>query len=155
MKNKFLKNLSAIIITLVLALSLSACGGNMDNNSDDYVSSNDSETPLESDLMPSQNNDTNINSNGSQQNSQNQGSAQNSTTNTSDTAKITKDEAKKIALKDAGLKEDEIRNFEIETDHENNMLVYEISFNKGTDDYDYHIDANSGKIIKKDKDIDD
>ncbi|MBR3908233.1 MAG: PepSY domain-containing protein [Clostridia bacterium] len=105
----------------------------MDNNSDNYVSSNDSETPLESELMPSQNNNSSLN----------------------ETAKITKEEAKKIALKDAGVTENEIRDFEIELDRDNDILKYEISFEKGNDDYDYDIDANTGKIINKEKDIND
>lgn len=133
MKNKFLRNLSLLALSLILVISLSACGSNMDNNSDNYVSSNDSETPLESELMPSQNNNSSLN----------------------ETAKITKEEAKKIALKDAGVTENEIRDFEIELDRDNDILKYEISFEKGNDDYDYDIDANTGKIINKEKDIND
>jgi uncharacterized membrane protein YkoI len=155
MKNKILKNLYLLALIFALVISLAACGNNDNTNSDDKASSNDGMSQLESDLMPSQNNNSGTNSTNSQQNSQNGSNAQNSNNITSDTAKITKDEAKKIALKDANLKENEITNFEIELDRENNTLVYDISFDKGTEDYDYHIDANSGKIIKKDNDTSD
>ncbi len=155
MKNKILKNLYLLALIFALVISLAACGKNDNTNSDDKASSNDGMSQLESDLMPSQNNNSGTNSTNSQQNSQNGSNTQNSNNITSDTAKITKDEAKKIALKDANLKENEITNFEIELDRENNTLVYDISFDKGTEDYDYHIDANSGKIIKKDKDTND
>lgn len=149
MKNKILKKLSLLALIFTLVISLAACGNKDNTNSDDKASSNDGISQLESDLMPSQNNNSSANSNASQQNSQNGSS------NTSDAAKITKDEAKKIALKDANLKENEITDFEIELDRENDTLVYDISFDKGNEDYDYHIDANSGKIIKKDKDTND
>lgn len=146
MKNKFLRNLSLLALSLILVISLSACGSNMDNNSDNYVSSNDSETPLESELMPSQNNN-------SANNSETPNSSGNNNQGLNETAKITKEEAKKIALKDAGATENEIRDFEIELDRDNDILKYEISFEKGNDDYDYDIDANTGKIINKEKDI--
>ncbi len=55
-------------------------------------------------------------------------------------AKITEDEAKKIALEDCGLQESEIRNKTIALDTENGILVYE-----------FDIDANTGKIIGKSK----
>ena len=45
--------------------------------------------------------------------------------------------------------------FEIELDRDNDTLKYEISFEKGNNDYDYDIDANTGKIIDKKKDIND
>ena len=146
MKNKFLRNLSLLALSLILVISLSACGSNMDNNSDNYVSSNDSETPLESELMPSQNNN-------SANDSETPNSSGNNNQGLNETAKITKEEAKKIALKDAGVTENEIRDFEIELDRDNGILKYEISFEKGNDDYDYDIDANTGKIINKEKDI--
>ena len=120
----------------------------MDNNSDNYVSSNDSETPLESELMPSQNNN-------SANDSETPNSSGNNNQGLNETTKITKEEAKKIALKDAGVTENEIRDFEIELDRDNDILKYEISFNVGNVEYDYTINAENGKIIEAEKDIDD
>ncbi len=66
-------------------------------------------------------------------------------------AKITEDEAKKIALEDCGLQESEIRNKTIALDTENGILVYEFDFDSSTHEYEYDIDANTGKIIGKSK----
>lgn len=72
-----------------------------------------------------------------------------------ETGKVTADYAKSVALKAAGAKESEIRNFEIELDREKGILVYEISFKKGNTEYDYDIKASDGTVIKAEKEIDD
>lgn len=69
--------------------------------------------------------------------------------------KISRDEAKKIALNHAGLKEADVRGLEIELDFENGAYEYEVSFESGKYDYDYDIDAISGKINHSEKDFDD
>ena len=66
-------------------------------------------------------------------------------------AKITEDEAKKIALADCGLQESEIRNKTIILDTENGISVYEFDFDSSTHEYEYDIDASTGKIISKSK----
>ncbi len=69
--------------------------------------------------------------------------------------KISRDEAKKIALNHAGLKEADVRGLEIELDFEKGAYEYEVSFDSGKYDYDYEIDAVSGKIKFSEKDLDD
>jgi len=68
--------------------------------------------------------------------------------------KISRDEAKSLAFKDAGVKESEIREFEIELDKDNGIWLYEIEFKKGKTEYKYEINAQNGKITEKEKDID-
>jgi len=68
--------------------------------------------------------------------------------------KISRDEAKKIALKHAGLKEADVRGLEIELDFERGAYEYEVSFESGKYDYDYDIDALTGKIKFSEKEID-
>lgn len=63
--------------------------------------------------------------------------------------------AKSIALKNAGVTESEIREYEIELDKERGTVAYEIEFKVGRTEYSYDINALNGKIIKKDIDIDD
>lgn len=75
-----------------------------------------------------------------------------STTPTKPTV-ISKDEAKSIALKHAGVSSP--RDLEVERDRENGKEVYEVSFESGKTEYDYHIDAYSGKILKSEKEMDD
>ena len=69
--------------------------------------------------------------------------------------KISRDEAKKIALNHAGLKEADVRGLEVELDFEKGAYEYEVSFESGKYDYDYDIDAVSGKIKFSEKDLDD
>ena len=68
---------------------------------------------------------------------------------TSDTGDlITADQAKKIALEDAGVKESEIRDLDMELDKETGTLHYDVDFEVGNKDYDYEIDAKTGKILR-------
>ena len=66
----------------------------------------------------------------------------NYTNNSNTTSKITNDEAKKIALNHANVTN--ITNYKIELDGNK----YEIEFNANSKEYDYEIDATTGKIIK-------
>lgn len=68
-------------------------------------------------------------------------------------AKISEEEAKKIALEDCGLQESEILNKKTELDAEDGVLVYEFEFYSSTHQYEYDIDANTGKIISKSKEV--
>ncbi len=72
------------------------------------------------------------------------------TANTSDNL-ISKQEAKEIALNHAGLKESDVKGYSIELDKEINSIKYEISFYSGNSEYEYEINAKSGKVIKSEK----
>ncbi len=71
------------------------------------------------------------------------------------TAEITAAQAKEIALSHAGASASEVRGFEIEKDIEKGRAVYEIEFSLGRVEYEYEIDALTGKVTKFDKEIDD
>lgn len=62
---------------------------------------------------------------------------------------ITEEAALEIALKDAGLTAQEIRDLEIEMDRDRGILHYEVDFEKDGKDHDYEIDAETGEILKK------
>lgn len=68
---------------------------------------------------------------------------------------ISRAEAKKKALAHAGLKEADIRAYEIELDRERNIVVYEIDFKSGRFEYSYEINAKNGKVVKSEKEYDD
>ncbi len=68
---------------------------------------------------------------------------------------VTKEEAIKTALKDAGVKQKETTYLYVHLDHEDGAEVYEVEFMVGNKEYDYDIDANTGKILSKDFDIED
>ncbi len=74
---------------------------------------------------------------------------------TSSEAKISKSTAKGSALKHAGVKESEISRYKVELEKDDGVWKYEISFNVGYVEYDYTINAENGKILESEKDIDD
>ena len=73
------------------------------------------------------------------------------------TKKVAKDigveKAKSIALKDAGVSN--VKFTKAKVDYENGVKVYDIDFRKGNKEYDYEIDAKTGKIREKSSEVDD
>ena len=69
-------------------------------------------------------------------------------------SKYTLDEAKKIALKDAGAKEKDITYIKAEKDYNKGVLEYKIEFRYDGYKYEYKIDASNGKIISKETEKD-
>ena len=94
-----------------------------------------------------QNSTNNNNSNGSNNsNSNNQNSLNNVT------ASISLDEAKNIAVTNAGVDINSVKFTREELDHDNHTLVYELEFFYNNIEYDYEINATTGDIISYDKD---
>lgn len=69
-------------------------------------------------------------------------------------AKITLEEAKKLALEKAGVKEADVVFEEARLDYDDGRLVYDIEFRHGLIEYNAEIDATDGKILEWEKDID-
>ena len=63
--------------------------------------------------------------------------------------------AKSIALKHAGVSENEAYDMDIELDNEDGILVYEVEFKSGNMEYDYEINAATGAILKHESELDD
>lgn len=61
-------------------------------------------------------------------------------------------QAKKIALQDAGLNESNVDFLETETDYNDGRKLYEIEFGSDGREYDYEIDAQTGRILEFDND---
>ena len=70
------------------------------------------------------------------------------------TAGITEQDAMKAALEHAGLKENDLTSRHIEKDSENGKEIYEIEFYAGSSEYEYEIDAATGKILGWEEDAD-
>ena len=70
-------------------------------------------------------------------------------------AYIGEEKARSAALSHAGLDGSGITEYECKLDREDGRMVYEIDFRCGGFEYEYHIDALSGEVVKHDKDIDD
>ena len=67
---------------------------------------------------------------------------------------ISEDDAKAIALKDAGLTEEEVTGIRVKLETDHGVRKYEVDFYAGDKEYDYDIDAQTGEIRSKDMDID-
>ena len=59
------------------------------------------------------------------------------------------------ALSHAGLDSSQVSGTEVEMDCENGIIVYEVEFKYGGQDYDYEINASNGEIMVSDVDADD
>ena len=70
-------------------------------------------------------------------------------------ALLTKDEARDIALKHAGLSAADVSRLRVEFDYDDGRPEYDVDFRHGNYEYDYEIHAETGKIITSDKDWDD
>lgn len=70
----------------------------------------------------------------------------------SDAFTVTPEQAKRIALEDAGLTAEQVTWLRTEPDRENGKVVYDVSFRHGNTEYEYDIDAVTGGILYKDID---
>ncbi len=121
-----MKNFLALIFTLILTFSLSACGNtNMDNSSLNDGSQDLSDT--------SSNQSAKNQLNGLQ-------------------TQIDRDTALEIALKKTGVKEADVKNIDIELDTENGVIIWEVDFDYGEKEYSYNINAQNGAIVKVERD---
>ncbi|MDY3025819.1 MAG: PepSY domain-containing protein [Candidatus Faecivicinus sp.] len=71
------------------------------------------------------------------------------TTGGSQNQEITRDKARSIALADAGLSASDVTFTKSKLDREDGVLVYEIEFVTSSAEYEYEINAASGKIVEK------
>ena len=67
---------------------------------------------------------------------------------------LTQEEAKNIAVNHAGLTEKEVRDLQIERDMERGVQKWDIDFQSGDWEYDYEINAETGAVIKGEKEYD-
>ena len=65
---------------------------------------------------------------------------------------VTEEEARAIALKDAGRTEADVTFVRVKLDRDDGRLEYEIEFYADGKEYDYDIDAATGKILSRDDD---
>lgn len=72
-----------------------------------------------------------------------------------ESSRITKEEAIAIALKDAGLTEDQVTRLHAEFDYDDGRPEYDVDFRQGRYEYDYEIHAETGKILSREKDRND
>ena len=71
----------------------------------------------------------------------------------SDSDYLTGEEAKQIALEDAGLAADAVTFLRVKLDLDDGRSEYDVEFYQGQTEYDYEIDAVTGQILSCDRDI--
>lgn len=69
--------------------------------------------------------------------------------------KISAEEALNIALNEAGVTPESVRNLENRLERENGVAVYEIDFKSGILEYSYDVNAETGAVTESDREIDD
>lgn len=67
---------------------------------------------------------------------------------------ISEEEAKNIALSDAQIKNEDVTNIRVRLSMDDGVQEYQVEFYSGSQEYDYEIDAVTGKIASKDMEID-
>lgn len=131
-----MKKLLALLLVSVLAFSLVACTGTeetvkSDTSSDEALAA---DTVKETDTATT---------------------AKEEPSTEPSSEEITSEQAEDIALKHAGLKRSEVTYIRSSLDYDDGYKLYEVEFYKDRFEYDYEIDAVSGKILSFDKDYDD
>jgi len=95
--------------------------------------------------------DDDVNYNG--KNTGNASNANNTSNHTSESASyIGKDKAKAAAFAHANVTEDQVTNLEIDFDYDDKKAVYEIEFETNDAEYEYVIDAITGKVLESERD---
>lgn len=61
---------------------------------------------------------------------------------------IGKSKALSVALEHAGVNKSAVKEYEVELDRDDNKAVYDIEFKTSEAEYDYEVDAYSGKVLK-------
>jgi uncharacterized membrane protein YkoI len=71
------------------------------------------------------------------------------------TEKLTREQARDIALKHAGLSKSQVSRLQVEYDYDDGRPEYSVEFRYNGWEYDYEIHAQTGKILSRDKEYDD
>lgn len=67
---------------------------------------------------------------------------------------IDMERARQIALSHAGVNQSRVYDMKVEQDFEHGRAVYEVEFKAGGYEYDYEIDAASGRVLKSHRELD-
>lgn len=135
-----MKKIISLILCLLFAISLTACGRAMDDAKSDAESIADSaKNGAQSAIDRVTGDDASSNASGDKKRPMNL------------MAGITAKEATAAALAHAGLEESQVSDIDVDLDRDNGTLIYEVDFNSGNTEYDYDINAETGEVISADK----
>lgn len=122
-----------------------------DNNKKDTNQSSDntSQNSGQSTAYSQQSNNQAVNN---QQNNNQTNNSQNNSQSNSASSYVSIDSAKNTALKNAGLSSSQVKFTKTKLDYDDGVAVYDIEFYTSSHEYEYEINAKTGKIISKDVD---
>ncbi len=143
-----MKKLSLVTCLVLCIVIFSACGAN--NNPANPTEEPNYEKELDvTENQPTSQNPPQENNTNKNEVSTNQGPTSN------EQELIGEEKAKSIALKKAGLSQNEVIFERVQLEKDDGIWQYEIEFRKGTTEYDADIKADDGTILSWDVDIDD
>ena len=125
-----MRRIATILLSVLLIFSMSGCGNyDMMNKVESEADKIKDEVKDDvSDMMPSGDNSSDTSS-----------------------AKISAEQARKHALDHAGIKENDAKDFDIDKETHNGVLCFDVNFETDTHEYEYLIDANTGKVLNSKK----
>ena len=157
MRKKYITFMMAAVISAAL---LTACGGTGTNQNamqgtDQTSESSGSQngTDQESGNSSSSRKKTGQESGNSSDSQNGAGQAAGSGSQSGTASAVTEDEARKTALSDAGVTEEQITGIRVKKDHDDGRQVYDVEFYSDNKEYDYEIDASTGEILSSDFEI--
>lgn len=157
MRKKYITFMMAAVISAAL---LTACGGTGTNQNamqgtDQTSESSGSQngTDQESGNSSSSRKKTGQGSGNSSDSQNGAGQAAGRGSQSGTASAVTEDEARKTALSDAGVTEEQITGIRVKKDHDDGRQVYDVEFYSDNKEYDYEIDASTGEILSSDFEI--
>ena len=145
-KSQMISLFTLSLTVAVIAITLASCSNKSANNSENSNNSSSSQT------SNTVNNTSSSSSESGNSSSNNSSQYQTSAMSTIDNSTIGIEAAKEIALADAGLEASDVSFVKTEIDESASGPVYDIEFIYESVDYEYEIDAKTGKILSSDTD---
>ena len=149
-----------MMAAVISAALLTACGGTGTNQNAAQGTGQTSEssgsqngTDKESGNSSSSRKKTGQESGNSSDSQNGAGQAADSGSQSGTASAVTEDEARKTALSDAGVTEEQITGIRVKKDHDDGRQVYDVEFYSDNKEYDYEIDASTGEILSSDFEI--
>ena len=174
-----MKKILIITTVLIMPLSFAACGEKSNDNKDSSIgygsnsengSMNNNDSGMGSDIKSDINSGmsevesftestidgitgNSSDNTGSGMNSGTESNKNNSSAGSSSKSRITENHIKEKVLKHSGVKEKDLRYFDIDIDHDDGRKIYDVDFVAGNMEYSYEIDADTGDILEHEKEI--
>ena len=154
MKNMTAIKGMAIAGALAMSIALVGCGGQQkpaETKTEEKTTQTQQQTTQKTEDTSKTTEQSNNQNSGQNTSNQTQAPAQ---TTAPAAQQISADEAKSIALADAGVTAADVRDLKAELDTDDAVVHYDVDFKVGNTEHDYDIDAQTGKIISHKSEID-